>query len=84
MFKRILVPMLLLLAALSTGCRLGIGGSNMADRGDASQYAPQRTSKLIKEAAAEEMQQSQQRPQTYPAKGTQNVQQAVPNRAMSY
>lgn len=89
MFRRALVPTLLLLAAVSTGCQTGIpaggiSGRFPADRGDGPRYASDRVSDLVKEAAAEESQQLQQRPQAHRGHAAPGAQQAMSNTAMSY
>ena len=82
MFSRIPLPALLLLAALCTGCQLGPAAARsgpMADLDGVTHYAPEESSKLIKEAAAEEIQESQPRPRTSAVGGPRYSPQAVPN-----
>ena len=87
MFRRISLLIMLLPVPLATGCQ-SYYSHYPVDKGgqysDVRRFAPNRESELIKEAAAEEIQQSQQRPRTNPAGVAHSAPLAAPNTPMTY
>jgi len=87
MFRRISLLVLLLPIPLATGCQSNYPHYPVEHSGqysDVRRFAPNQASGLIKEAAAEEMQESRQRPRTGPAGVAHGAPLAAPNTPMTY